>query len=246
MSLAHRHSESPIRAVLFDLDCTLTDRRRSITAAVELIWRTYDTSNCCAKERFGEITWVADNWGYCDRRQFFMDIVERANWRSAPPIAELLRFWREDYPSCAVAHDDAVPLLRALKERELATGLITNGDATSQQGKIDQLGLEPYLDATAISGALGIEKPSREIFEFTLRRLGLPAAQAVFVGDHPINDVAGAQAAGLRAVWLAGMCEFPSDQPPAWRSVQRPGELLPIVDAHPSPIAVLSSRECPL
>jgi putative hydrolase of the HAD superfamily len=52
-----------------------------------------------------------------------------------------------------------------------------------------------------ISDAEGISKPDRQIFHRALDRLNTDPAQAVFVGDHPEVDVAGARAAGMRAIW---------------------------------------------
>jgi putative hydrolase of the HAD superfamily len=52
------------------------------------------------------------------------------------------------------------------------------------------------------SGDLGVGKPAAEIYARTLRLLGADGTQAIMVGDSYANDVEGARAAGLRAVWL--------------------------------------------
>ncbi len=40
------------------------------------------------------------------------------------------------------------------------------------------------------------------MFEVLLDRAGIDAADAVYVGDSLVDDVAGARAAGMRAVWV--------------------------------------------
>lgn len=41
---------------------------------------------------------------------------------------------------------------------------------------------------------------------------------SVVVGDHPVNDVLGAAAVGLRPIWLTGVHPWPKDQPePEWQ-----------------------------
>jgi len=35
-----------------------------------------------------------------------------------------------------------------------------------------------------------------------------------FVGDHPVNDIAGAHSAGMRAIWLRGFHDWPGDLEP--------------------------------
>jgi len=48
---------------------------------------------------------------------------------------------------------------------------------------------------------LGIGKPDPAPFIEALKRGHAHAREAVHVGDHPGDDIAGAQRAGLRAVW---------------------------------------------
>jgi len=57
------------------------------------------------------------------------------------------------------------------------------------------------FDTILISDAEGVSKPGREIFDRALERLGVNPEYAVFVGDHPEVDVAGARAAGMQAIW---------------------------------------------
>ena len=70
-----------------------------------------------------------------------------------------------------------------------------------QSRKLECLELSPMFDAILISDAEGIVKPDCRIFHRALERLEASPAHAVFVGDHPEVDVAGARAAGLRAIW---------------------------------------------
>ena len=70
-----------------------------------------------------------------------------------------------------------------------------------QSRKLECLALSPMFHTILISDAEGISKPDRQIFLRALERLDANPAQAVFVGDHPEVDVAGARAAGMRAIW---------------------------------------------
>ena len=58
---------------------------------------------------------------------------------------------------------------------------------------------------------MGVKKPDRRIFEAVLEALDTHAADAVYVGDHPVNDVQGATEAGLTAIWLRGWQDWPAD-----------------------------------
>lgn len=100
------------------------------------------------------------------------------------------------------AFADARPALDALR-RTHRLGLVTNGASCLQREKLAGAGLaEDDFDVVAISGDLGVAKPRPEVFAHTLAQLGVGAAQAVMVGDSLERDVRGAEACGIRGIWL--------------------------------------------
>ena len=96
---------------------------------------------------------------------------------------------------------DAMHTLEALRSAGFKLGLITNGSVRMQSRKLEHLALVPMFDTIVISAAEGVHKPDPEIFRRALERLDVDAAHACYVGNHPEADVAGAKAAGLKAVW---------------------------------------------
>ena len=77
-------------------------------------------------------------------------------------------------------------------------GVITNGNAD-----VRRLGLADYFRFALCAEELGIGKPDPKPFREALSRAGGVAAErAVHIGDHPSDDIAGAQAAGMRAIWF--------------------------------------------
>ena len=76
-------------------------------------------------------------------------------------------------------------------------GVITNGNAD-----VRRLGLADYFSFILCAEELGVGKPDATPFREALNRAGLTAEQAVHIGDHPGDDIAGARAAGWRAVWF--------------------------------------------
>uniref|UniRef100_UPI002AB0AEED HAD family hydrolase n=1 Tax=Pseudomonas paraveronii TaxID=3040598 RepID=UPI002AB0AEED len=91
---------------------------------------------------------------------------------------------------------DAEPMLKALRQHFLLGG-ITNGNADVQR-----VGLADYFPFALRAEDIGIAKPDARLFHEALQRGGVDASAAVHVGDHPGDDIAGAQQAGLRAVWF--------------------------------------------
>lgn len=91
---------------------------------------------------------------------------------------------------------DVQPTLEFLANH-YTLGVITNGNAD-----VRRLGLADYFQFTLCAEELGIGKPDPHPFRQALRLGGALPEQAVHVGDHAEDDIAGAQQAGLRAVWF--------------------------------------------
>ncbi|MBU1332697.1 MAG: HAD family hydrolase [Gammaproteobacteria bacterium] len=91
---------------------------------------------------------------------------------------------------------DVHPTLETLASR-YRLGVITNGNAD-----VRRLGLANYFQFALCAEELGIGKPDPTPFREALSRAGIAAEHAVHIGDHPDDDIAGAKAAGLRAIWF--------------------------------------------
>jgi putative hydrolase of the HAD superfamily len=66
-----------------------------------------------------------------------------------------------------------------------------------------ETGLRERLDGVVTSAEVGASKPAPELFAAALRVAGAAPTEAIHVGDSLSEDVAGARAAGIRAVLLA-------------------------------------------
>jgi putative hydrolase of the HAD superfamily len=53
-----------------------------------------------------------------------------------------------------------------------------------------------------ISEEIGQRKPHAAIFEAACQALRITPAEAIFIGDSPSIDIAGAKGAGMGAIWL--------------------------------------------
>jgi putative hydrolase of the HAD superfamily len=100
------------------------------------------------------------------------------------------------------AYPDAAPALRELRARGLRLVVVSNWDASLHE-RLEETGLAPLVDAAVASAEIGHAKPDGAIFAHALALAGAPAEAAVHAGDSPDADVAGALAAGLRAVLVA-------------------------------------------
>ena len=67
---------------------------------------------------------------------------------------------------------------------------------------LENLGWSHRFATVTYSQEAGVEKPAHGIFALALERAGCSAEAVTVVGDTWEADILGAQAAGLRAIWL--------------------------------------------
>ena len=129
--------------------------------------------------------------------------------------------------------DFVVPLpgvertMEELEKRGILVAVLTNGWDPLQKRKAEQAG---FRGPVLVCSELGERKPATIAFERLLRALGTEARQTCYVGDSPRDDVAGAQHAGLAAVWIdwEGR-QYPNGLPPPAHTIHSLADLLTIV-----------------
>ncbi|MSP48632.1 MAG: HAD family hydrolase [Alphaproteobacteria bacterium] len=101
--------------------------------------------------------------------------------------------------------DDAHRVLDTLKASGFRLGLITNGEAGAQRGKVERFELGPRFHHIQIEGELGLGKPEPAAYAHALGRLEATAAETWIVGDNLEWEVAVPQRLGFaRAIWFDG------------------------------------------
>lgn len=97
------------------------------------------------------------------------------------------------------------PRIDAMKRiaRHLRVGLISNFD-DSETGHLimHDTGIRELFDAVIISADTGYRKPNPLIFKKILDLMGLAPADILFVGDTPLDDVAGSKGVGMHSAWI--------------------------------------------
>jgi putative hydrolase of the HAD superfamily len=111
------------------------------------------------------------------------------------------------------AYDDALGTLHALRQQGHKIGLISNTmwPGVYHLREMERTGILPYFDYTIFSADVALWKPQPAVYQLALDALGVPAGEAIFVGDMPAYDIVGAQRAGVRAVYKRNRGSPPLD-----------------------------------
>lgn len=96
-------------------------------------------------------------------------------------------------------YDDVRPVLAAL--RDTGVRVVIAGNQTARAGELLR-GLNLPADLVVTSGEWGVAKPQPEFFRRVLEVAQAAPGETIYVGDHPVNDVFPAKAAGLRTAHL--------------------------------------------
>ena len=176
-----------------------------------------------------EAAWAKWHDGWRANRQFtgvdaahsICDAVEDA-FTDSPAVAALrprmcAAFAEQGQGAELQLVDGVAATLAALSERGIRLGIICDVGFTPSPALLAHLerqGLLTYFDHWSFSDEVGVYKPASEIFEHALAGLGVPdPRRCVHVGDRRRTDVAGAQAAGMRAVRITTVYEDPDEGP---------------------------------
>ena len=184
-------------AVLFDLDGTLHDRAETVRRYLAGHVRRFDLP-----EGYAERWTVLDDLGYHSKPEVFPQLVAEFGLKHDPQVL-LQDFGDHAWADCQLMpHSHEV--LAELRQCGLKLGLVTNGWSEKQRQCMAGLGLADAFDTVIVSREVGCSKPEPRIYALALEQLGVQAAQTLFVGDSPLNDVAGPQSAGMKAALFPG------------------------------------------
>lgn len=109
-------------------------------------------------------------------------------------------------------HIEIIPMLKALKEKGILIGLISN--CFSEEAMVIKKSvLYPFFDAVCLSFDEGIQKPDLAIFERCIEKLGVEADECLYVGDGGSDELEAARALGMQAVQAVWYLKEGTNQP---------------------------------
>ncbi|TDB82465.1 HAD family hydrolase [Micromonospora sp. KC721] len=204
------------RALLVDLDDTLLDGAHTalaIDGTCAALASSFALEKTQLREAYSAVWTVLrpEVELPCWLGQMNGEAALRETWRRALRRAGLAEeraaeFAVERYQAIARSayrlFPDVPGLFATTARMQIPVVLVTNGPSDVQRDKLRALGLGSAFDAVAISGEIGSAKPDPALFVAALHRIGADHREVWHVGDGLTNDVGGARAAGLVAVWL--------------------------------------------
>lgn len=193
--------------LLLDLDNTVVDRVAAVASWAEAMSRRWADGH-------PEVTrWLieADQDGM--RHPQEVALALRTRFGLAGTVEQLAAEMAVEISRRSPAlSPEVVDLLAGFRDRGWRIGVVTNGLADIQLATLTHVGLDRLVHGWAISGAEGVRKPDRALFDIAATRAGSSVDSAVgwMVGDNAHHDIGGGSAIGLRTVWLHRGRDWPA------------------------------------
>ena len=203
-----------LRAVLFDATGTLIELRESVgecyarvarnhgidlpARQIEDAWRRIvpgRTPRCFPDAAANEVPRLERDWWHSVVCDLFLAT------RDAVVFGDFDAFFDELWggyakPGAWRLRGEVAPALETLRKRGLRLAIVSDFDYRLTE-VLEGLGIASFFESIVLAGALGAMKPDPRLFQAALGALGVPARQAVYVGDDPEKDLEGARAVGL-------------------------------------------------
>jgi putative hydrolase of the HAD superfamily len=221
-----------IRAIVFDLDNTLTDFMRmkeaAITAAIDgMIDAGFRLS---AAELRARVASVYDEKGL-EFQLVFDELLQREFGEVDPKIlASGIVAYRRARESALVLYPHAQMTLLELARRGIKLGVVSDAPRLQVWLRLCGLGLQHVFDAVVTFDDTGERKPAPAPFREVLRRLGVDPHEAMMIGDWAERDVVGAKSLGMKTVFARYGDTFDTKVSGADFDVDDVFELVRIVD----------------
>lgn len=201
-----------VRAVLADASLPTTSDPAAAGSLAGALAAAIDRAHAEADEEFRVRDWLRELL----REGAGVEAAEQVLWHAAGDLA----------PAPGVED-----LLDELAAEQLPLAAVSNAvfDGRVLASELERHGLRRPFTCVVSSADVGRRKPHPAPFAAALRRLGVAAERAWFVGDRFATDVVGAAGAGLTAVWLASAGEAPGPTPHL--RIRQLSELLPLYRA---------------
>ena len=144
-------------------------------------------------------------------------------------IAGATNAFCEEFMEYVRIDDHAKSTLKKLHDK-YKLGIVSNFAIPECVDKLlEKHGIGAFFDVVVVSGAVNKRKPSPEIFQNALEKIGVSAENTVFVGDTVDADVIGAKAAGMKVIFIERRVQKDANQACPNQTIKSLSELLEAV-----------------
>lgn len=188
-----------LRAIFLDVGGPIYPDENFLSAAVKALNSLRDADGMApvsAHEVTVVFDYVRNTEGASMRKTFAAEFLGDVA-RAAELHAAIAPHWRHPEGSL---YRDVLPFLE-LVAPYVTVGIIANQEIETKDA-LARDGVAPFVSTWGLSGLVGKEKPSPELFQWALEDAGVKAHEALHIGNRFDTDVLPAHTMGLHTAWI--------------------------------------------
>ena len=162
------------------------------------IWNTTDDDRTLGKRTLEDVIEEILRVNNCYSDELFERIIAKRR-KSKEECFEHINF-------------EIIPLFKALKEKKIKIGLITNC-YSEERDVIKNSILWDYFDSVCMSCEMGIKKPDTRIFQKCMEDLGVVPEECLYIGDGGSHELEMAKQLGMHSFQAAWYLKDGANQP---------------------------------
>jgi putative hydrolase of the HAD superfamily len=191
-----------IRAIIFDLDNTLTDFMRMKDAAIDAgIDGMLDAGLATPREVLKERIWEVYRREGIEYQQVFDRVLEAEGAIDPKILAAAIVAYRRARASTLVLYPHVQYTLLELVKRGLSLAVVSDAPRAQAWLRLASLQMHNLFDHVVTFEDPGMRNPRPEPFQTALDLLGVSRGDALRVGDWADRDMVGAAQLGIRTVF---------------------------------------------
>ncbi|MFX1481773.1 MAG: HAD family hydrolase [Promethearchaeota archaeon] len=204
------------KAIIFDLDSTLTNTHRYPILACEWLMQK---SGVSSEEQIAEyvrilvmryrnaIRAVVDGAPYQTPLQIIREEMENSLHDidlkvDGNLVDEATRRFKSLHIELSTPYEGVPELLDTLSEKSLRLGVLSNSFEGNAKVILMKLELDQYFSSILDCGDVKAFKPMSQIFTHIIQELGVDVKEAIYVGDEYYADMVGGKGVGMTTIWI--------------------------------------------
>lgn len=198
----------PFSAILFDLDDTLIDFKKSEEISLKKCYDRY-FHHLSAWEPFQNHYTEINRalWNQAEAGKLSISEISTKRFEALsefyciPFLPEIPYFYEEKLVDHSDWIEGAEELLTMLQTKAIPVGFVTNGFTHLQKNKVKKLGVSRFSTVIVISEECGVAKPHPKIFQRALELIPSQPGTTLMVGDSLTSDGQGAKNISMPFCW---------------------------------------------
>jgi YjjG family noncanonical pyrimidine nucleotidase len=200
---------SPYQAVLFDIDDTLIDFRRSETLSLKSCYDHFFKSVIDFASFANDYSRINRAlWNQAEEGIISTAIIGTERFKQltafydTPYAPDIPQHYEREIITHSAWIEGASDFLHQLKEKRIEIAYVTNGFAHMQRAKYLKLDLKRFSDILVISEEVGFSKPHPTIFLHALSHIQKKPEEVLMIGDSLSSDGEGARKLNIPFCWF--------------------------------------------